>query len=44
MVALSLLHSLTRPVGPEFVLEIMEHYLNRHPTACIQQLALFLSI
>lgn len=48
VVALPLPHSLTRPVmypvGPKFLLQIMERYLNSHPTVCAQQLAVFPSI
>lgn len=46
MAAMPLLRSLTCPVTcpAGFTLQIMEHYLNRHPTVCTQQLAVFPSI
>lgn len=44
--ALPLLHSLACPVTcpAGFTLQIVEHYLNRHPTVYTQQLAVFPSI
>lgn len=41
---LSLTRPVTCPAGPKFLLQIMERYLNSHPTVCAQQLAVFPSI